>query len=294
VDLGELKATAEAIDEPLEGLDELRGQIGFELRKNAERDFSLLFNVIEDVVVVATDDMDQTVSVSVGASEPTAELRFDGNAERVIGSYDLGLLQVTGPLNAFRDFFHETEYDDSGFPLPEEPYTGDIDFVLAGVEGSIELTGETDVLSLSDLGLGDESSSLKYNGDTVAQIDLNPDAGRHFDVDLRPAGEGATEFSISPTFDLTMLLNFAPLAGQISDLSSYLLDDTLRIWLEGPSPSLVSEAEHLRVSSGTLHLESASQPEANLVVPEGSCLLESGAEAPAHELFGAFSAGACP
>jgi hypothetical protein len=107
-------------------------------------------------------------------------------------------------------------------------------------------------------------------------------------------GEGSTEVSLSPTFDLTMLVNFAPLASQISDLSSFLLDDTLRIWLEGPDPSFVSEAEHLRVTSGTLHLESASQPEANVIVPEGSCLLESGAEAPAHELLGAFSAGPCP
>ena len=293
VDLAGIKSTLDEVGEQIEGLASMSGRLGLEILKNADLDYSLRFNVIEAVSVVAVDDEGQSVSYALGASVPTAELRLDGNARRVIGSYAMGSLTVQGPLQAFRSSFETTEYDDLGNPLPGGTYTGAIELLLGGLDGSVTFDGSTDRLSFTGLGLGDVSSTLKHDGVTLAEVDLNPAAGRHFDVTVENVPDVGANVTLSPTFDLTALLNFAPLANQVSDIPSYMLSDTLRVWFDGDNPSFRTEAEQLRVLSGALHLSSSAMPEANLEVPAGNCLFDSGTEAPAHELLGALAAGAC-
>jgi hypothetical protein len=65
------------------------------------------------------------------------------------------------------------------------------------------------------------------------------------------------------------------------------------VWLDGTNPTLRTESEQVRVVSGALHFSSSSMPAADLDVPEGSCLVDSGAEAPEHELLGSLAVGAC-
>lgn len=293
VDLAGVKSTLDEVGEAIEGLASMSGRLGFEILKNAELDYSLRFNVLDDLSVVADGDDGQSISYSLGASVPTAELRFDGNTRRVVGSYAMGTLMLQGPLQAFRGSFEDTQYDDLGNPLPGGTYTGMIDLLIGGLDGSVVFDGNTDRLSFEGLGLGDVSSTLKHDGVTLAQLDLNPDAGRHFDVTVENVPDTGTQVTLSPTFDLNAMLNFAPLADQVSDIPSYMLSDTLRIWFDGDDPSFQSEQDQLRVLSGALHLSSAAVPEANLDVPAGSCLFDSGAEAPAHELLGTLAAGAC-
>ena len=231
--------------------------------------------------------------VSIGQSVPTVEVRLDGNARRGIGTYDLGRLAVRGPLNAFRDVFDEEEYDAFGNPLPRKTYTGEIALSIAGAEGGITLDGQEDTVDLTGIGLGDEGSTLEHDGTLLAQLDVNPEAGRHFDVHFAKTEDGATTMTFSPTLDVRLLLAFAPLADQIADLPSYALGDTLRFFFEGAEPTIQAEDERLRVVSGTLHMTSGGTPEANLSVPAGSCLVESENEAPLHELLGAFAVSSC-
>jgi hypothetical protein len=292
-DLGELKASLDAIEEPLEGVSALTGQVQIELRKNAELDYSFRVNALTNLALTTLDASNQQVSVSLGKSVPSFEIRLDGNARQLTGSYDLGALGVTGPLNAFRDSFEDPAPTLPGDPAPEKTYTGTIDARLAGLEGSVVFDGDHDKLSFRGLGLGDVSSTLKYDGATLAQLDLNPAAGRHFDLALERTNDEQTTLTFSPTFDLTLLLNFAPLASQISSIPAYLSGDTLRMWFDGTNPSVRGELDQLRVLSGTLNLSSASMPSANIQVPTGNCLLESDAAAPQHELLGQFASGAC-
>jgi hypothetical protein len=165
---------------------------------------------------------------------------------------------------------------------------------VAGLEGSITFDGTTDRLDVLDIGLGDASSTLKHDGTVLAQVDLNAQAGRHFDLAVQKQAEGEPIVTFSPTFDLSVMLNFAPLATQISDISSSLLNDTLRIWFDGQNPSVQGQESGLKVVSGTLNLTSTSTPAANLSVPSGMCLVDSNAEAPAHEFLGALAVATCP
>lgn len=292
LNLGELKASLDALGEETEGLVALTGKLELELVQNAVRDYSLRTNVLEALGVTADVD-GESVAVSLGPSKPTAELRFDGNRRELTGRYDYGTFAVHGPLNAFRDMFDEPEYDDFGNELPRKTYTGNIDLSLAGLEGQVVLDGSRDQLNLKGLGLGDASSTLKLDGTVIAQLDVNPQAGRHFDLSIESDSEDRATLGFSPTFDVSALLNFAPLASQIADLPDFLLGDTIRVWFDGNEPSIRVEQDQVRVLSGTLNMSSTRVPSANISVPAGSCLLESNAEAPEHELLGELRAGVC-
>jgi hypothetical protein len=178
---------------------------------------------------------------------------------------------------------------------PPKVYTGTIEAFLAGFEGSVTLDGTRDQLNLSNIGLGDVSSTLEHDGTLIAQVDVNPDAGRHFDLRAAKTGDGRAQLTFSPNLDLRVLLNFASLAGQLEDLPAYALGDTIRLFLDGPEPTIEQQTDAVRVVSGTLNLTSEAVPAANLTVPAGSCLVETDGMTPAqHELLSQFAAGVCP
>jgi hypothetical protein len=314
-DLGEYLAAVRATGQDTGEIVDLEGTVAIELRKNAELDYSLRYGVREAVHFASVDEDDgNTVDVSLGASFPVMDIRLDGNQRKLTGTYDLGTLGVTLPLENFHgDDDGSISVDPSGNPLPPEaPYTGTIDAFLAGIEGSVTLDGTNDELRLVNLGLGDESSTVKYDGQLIAQLDVNPDANRHFDVLAKKVDDEHTTLTFAPGLDARVLLNFAPLASQIPDLPDYLLGDTIRAFFSGADPTIEPSDGQVKVVTGTLNLTSERVPEASLVVPAGSCLLDNEADdappssgtptsptpapvtpAPAHELLGRFSVGAC-
>lgn len=305
LDLGELKSTLDDLGESIEDLVELSGQLGAEIVRNAELDYSLRLNVPEDVRIGMLDDLGERIDLSLARSVPTMELRLDGNARQVIGSLDYGALRVAGPLNAFADSFEDDAVDSAVDPsvdpsvdaavdpAPAPTYSGDIELYLAGLSGGVTLDGNQEMLRLDGLGLGDESSTLKHDGNTVMQVDVNPTQGRRFDLLVTDNPEGEPSLQFSPTIDLTLLFAFSHLADQIDDLPTYLLGDTLRLWMDGPEPTLRAEENQLRVESGALHLSSVQVPEANLDVPAGMCLVDSEVTDPAHEILSALSVATC-
>jgi hypothetical protein len=292
-DLAEVKATLEAAGEDTSAIPTLEGKIGFELRQNAEIDWSLLGHVYQNVVVVVENDAAEQVRVGVGASSPATELRLNGNAKNILGSIDYGAISVGGPLNAFRDSFDEVEYDPlTGDEIPRPTYTGNVELMLAGYEGSVTFDGSTDHLALKGLGMGDVASTLKWNDQILAQFDLNPMNGRHFNLGYQKTNAGS-EFTFSPTFDALIRLNFAPLANQITDISPSLLDDNIRLWFDGQDPKIEVTDEQVKVVTGTFNLTSTATPEANLSVPAGMCIVSSGATDPANGAIGDAVMGAC-
>ena len=274
LDLGEIKSTLDTLGEDTGALDSLVGKLGFEIKKNGELDYSVRANVLENVAVGMHDDYGDSVSYGLGKSVPTAELRLDGNAREITGSLDFGALSAKGPLNAFRDTFDPEQYDSLGYPIPRPIYQGALDLMLAGIEGSITFDGATDKLGLSHLGLGDASSTLKVDGNVLAQLDVNPMNGRHFDLMVEKQSAG-TALTFSPTLDASLLLNFAPLANQITDLAPELMNDTLRLWLDGQNPSLLLGSDQLKVLSGTLNFTNTYDPTQNVSAAAGQCVASS-------------------
>ena len=273
VDLGEIKGTLDALDEDTGALTSLAGKLGFELKRNAELDFSFLASVLADVNVGIENDAGEEAVVEVGRSVPTFELRLDGNARKVTGTLDVGAVTVAGPLNAFRDLFDPEHYDDFGDPLPRPHYTGMVHALLAGLEAGITFDGSKVKLALTHLGLGEQSSTLELDQNTLVKLDLNPSQGRHFDLALEKAGD-ETRATLVPTFDAQAVLGFAPLASQISDLPASLLDNTVHLWFDGQNPSVETHGDALRVVTGTLNYSDAYDPAQNLTAVAGSCVAD--------------------
>jgi hypothetical protein len=221
------------------------------------------------------------------------ELRLNGNARNILGRIDYGAITAGGPLNAFRDSIDEVEYDPvTGEELPRPTYTGNVELMIAGYEGSVTFDGATDHLTLEGLGFGNEASTLKWNDQILAQFDLNAANDRHFDLGYQKTNVGS-EFTFSPTVDALLRLNFAPLASQITDLSPSLMDDTIHVWFDGQNPKIEVTDEQVKVVTGTFNVTSTATPDANLTVPAGMCLVDSGATDPTNEAIGALTTGAC-
>jgi len=310
LDLGEYLAAARAAGEDTGEILALDGKVAVELRKNAELDYSLRYGAREALHFASEDPDDGgRFDVSLAASFPVMELRLDGNQRKVTGSYDLGALGVSAPLEAFHEDADGSIGLNGELEPPEPPYTGTIEAFLAGLEGSVSLDGNQDELRLTNLGLGDEASTVKFDGQLIARLDVNPDGNRHFDVVAKKVSAERTALTFAPGLDARVLLDFAPLASKIPDLPDYLLGDTLRAFFTGAEATIEPSEGQVKVVAGTLNVTSERVPSANLVVPAGSCLVElddapSAAPAPApvapapepalaHELLGRFSAGPC-
>lgn len=55
---------------------------------------------------------------------------------------------------------------------------------LAGLSLGATLSGGDDSLTITNIGLGDGASTAKKDNVTLFQLDVNPAAGRHFDLDV--------------------------------------------------------------------------------------------------------------
>jgi hypothetical protein len=128
------------------------------------------------------------------------------------------------------------------------------------------------VLRFEDLGFGDATTTLKHDGNTLFGLDLNATQGRRVNLEIIPSDGGGAQINITPSFDLRLALAFEHIADQVEGIADTLLDDTLRVWFDGASPTLVVADDQIRLASGTLHLESEANPDANVQVDEGMCL----------------------
>jgi hypothetical protein len=288
VDLDEGLEVARDFGEDLEGLRDLSGSLEWRLVRNAARDYSFEFNVLEPVSAVLESE-GATLTASLAASSPAWNVRVNGNTNTLSAGLDLGTLRVLGPLRLFADMFDSDDSIDGAggvpggafdaVPLPEpEPapreYTGVIDLLLAGLSGTVSYTADTDAFSFSDLGFGDDTSTLKHDGNTLLGLDLNALSGRRVNLEVSPTEDGA-EIHISPTFDLQLALAFEHIADQFDGIADYLLSDALHFWFEGDSPAIEIDDEQLRVTSGTLHLDSRADPSLDIRVDAGMCLGEA-------------------
>lgn len=289
VDLGEALGVARELGEDLGNLRELDGVIELALVENAARDYSIELRVLEALHVLVADG-DEQVSASLARSVPALSLRADGNEQRLTASVDLGTFQMQGPFALFAEMFGgEPESGDfvglpapdgSGqlpepTPAPEREYHGTLDIFLAGLSGTMSYVAGQDVLDITNLGLGDATSRIALDGNTLLGIDMNAAHGRRVNVVVEPRaeGEGAT-VKVEPSFELAVELAFHNIADQIDDIAEYLLDNTIRVAFEGDAPTLEMSDEAVRVASGTLALETTNAPADDVMVVAGQCLVE--------------------
>ncbi len=270
---------------------QMDGRIALAISRHGPGDFTTSLSVIETLAVHG-----DTWGIDLDVALPAAALRLNERDREVTVNLGLGALALHGPLFGGADEACAT-FDDCVEPTP----AAIVDLRLAGLTGSttLEAGASADVLRASNLGLGNGPAVVEIDGVTVFTADLNPLAGRVFDL-VATADDNGTTVEIEPSFDLALgyFLGSTP-----HDLGApdWALDETLRIRLDGaakPAIRIADEAPSLdgaaravaEVIAGTLTLESSSQ--GSMQVEADMCLLAPPEAVDAHP-FAGISAAAC-
>lgn len=229
-------------------------------------------------------DMPAPFRFSTAAKNPLLAVRAQGTTQMEL-SFDLGRTELSMPWN-----------------LSEDGGAGDVlSVVLGGMSASTTLRADATEAVISNIGLGDGTTSIKLDDQTLFALDLNADLGRRFDLTVRPSDTGLPTFTLSPGFDLSMTFDLAPLAEAGEEPAEDLISGTYRISLTGDEPTLQPvDADFesgfsggIQVSSGTLTISNGGADEP-IVIESGVCLIEVAAEPDADPILGTLATAACP
>jgi hypothetical protein len=279
VDLAEAAEAMELLaGDEIELPQVLEGVVALTLLINGPQDVSFQVAVREAVRIES-----EGISFSTEAADPLASLRVEVAARRLTALLDLGRTRLSMPQSM----------NDEG-SLASGLWSVDwqgLSFTATAQDGA-------DEIRIDDIGLGDDTSTIKLDDVQLVGIDLNPADGRRAAVTLRPDPAGGLPIvSFEPGLELVIDVFLQPLADAGDLVDSWLLDDTYRILLDGDQPatqSIEPGAETpgaLRVARGTLAIESDT---ASVTVATGQCLLADPVTEGEHALLGGLVAGSCP
>lgn len=316
----DLAATKTALERVLQALSEdeaaaklpsvLEGVVRAELAVTGEEQVRLSWSVSRALRVVLEQE-DGRYRLELAPS--TWNLAVDGVARTLTGEIDLGSFDLELPYQAFINGMWEQEgampseapaesgNDGDGSTDEEEPpqVAGQLLLHLAGLTGASTLQdGPSEQLQLTGLGLGNGTSWVRHDGDTLVSVDVNARSGRTYDltitvpepaVDSGPNGSGDEAISedgtlptlaFRPGLDLSLLFNAQTIAQDLREVPQALLDETWRLLLDGaPQPTVrLRDAAvdggltaAVEVLAGRLTLSSTALDDP-LVVDQGMCL----------------------
>ena len=284
VDLGETADAIRFLAPEAELPDVLEGVVAFSLVVNGPQDVSFAIAVREAVRVEASTD-DGRIAFATDARDPLASLRIEVAARRLTALFDLGRTQLSMPNQMG---------DDSSLAAG----TWSIDW--RGLSFTATAQDGADEIVIDNIGLGDDTSTIKLDGTQLVGIDLNPADGRRAKLTLRPDPAGGLPIAtFEPGLEVLIDVFLQPLADAGDLIDPWLLDDSYRIALSGDRPATQSIAPDelsgtpgaLRIARGQLAIESQT---ASVTVSTGQCLLADPVTDGEHPLLGGLAAGACP
>lgn len=280
VDLGELLASIELTGE-LDGVEPvdlptlMQGRVRAELAHTATRAAVTL--AIQEKIVVSGNDW----SIKADPAAPAARFTIDSAAKSLSALLALNPVEVQAPVTT-------TEYHwDSETGETEVTSQFDILAYLAGADLNLDYHIGDDRIEIPNISLGDAQSTLDINGHRVLEVDLNADSGRALSASIQALGDEGAEITLSPGFDLALMLKFAAVQEHFDDLSEWLLEDTLRIAFNGAAaPKLRIADSRFEVVDGTLAISSTAA-DIDVEVQAGQCLLSDIDDEPVEGAEGA-------
>lgn len=221
IDLAEAKAAVQqvtaSVGESAFLPETMDGAITLSLLKQASLSYELVVGVTETVHVGShpAESPDHFL-VELAPAARALAFTLDGADRKVLAGLDFQAIDVALALDLIAgEDPVETCLDVEPFTCTTTeptPKTGVVRAQVPGLSGSGDFEGTTDVLDLANLGLGDATSTVTFNGFPVFSLDLNALAGRRFAIHATHA-EGTNTIAVSPSFsaklthDLTSLLD---------------------------------------------------------------------------------------
>ncbi len=307
LDLGGIKtalnAIATTLGESIELPGTFVGRVELALTKVSDNEYRGAFSVLQAVEVVHKPSSDpEHLAFQLAAANDAVAFTLDAAQRRALASVALGALDLEAALDLVDPVSEGAtcSVDQYGQevcePSPAAPRSGLLALHLAGLSGQAQLSVAQDELKLTDLGLGNQTSTVKYNGSQILAVDLNAAAGRKLDLTISDSSDGPI-LKVKPSFELAVALALGALRGEYSDVPDWAIDGLLGIKLDGAAEPAVKLLEGgdvattcpvegpceepppsklIEVLAGTLTLSGTDV--SDLVVDAGSCLVESAPE----------------
>ncbi len=266
-----LEIMADAVGEDAPELPEtLVGRVKLALKKNAVNNYTAALSVIEAVHLVLKMDGDE-ISFQLGASDPTLAITADGDAKALSLDVDVAAIDLALPGSVFAG--ETCEWDpETGeeYCETDDSMSGDLDVHLGGASASMALTTEDDdSFTVTNAGLGDTTTTVKYDGQQIIGVDLNPAHGRRLDLSIASL-EDVMELAVDPALVLKVALSLANAPDMAEDAPPFMLDEEMTLSLTGSNPTVAMGDDGMRVVSGTLMMSSTSLDD--VVVEAGMCM----------------------
>lgn len=289
LDLADVKGAIEFLgedDEAAAGLPKvMEGVLAFSLLAPSESSVEVQV-AVREALRFETDSSGSgsAMKISTEASDPLFSVLMSETS--LVMTVDVGRTRVSGPWG-----------DIQGDALE----LGNLDIDWQGLTYQIDLSADSDSVAVRNIGLGDGTSTIKLDSETLLSVDLNKDSGRNFDLELSLDEAGLPVLAIAPGIDLQVSYNLEALSEGGVAIDAPVLRSSYALSLGGDAPVVQPlEADAfsgfpggLRVLSGEL-VVSADDAAESVVVPAGKCLVELEPAADAHPLIGALSAIDCP
>jgi hypothetical protein len=291
IDLADLKGAAEFLgggEAEAELPKVMEGVVAFSLLVPAQNEVEIQASVRERIrFETDSSGSGPAMKFETEARDPMYSVRM--GEQSLVMSVDVGRTRVTGPWSEV--------YGEEGDGLE----LGDLDIDWQGLTYEIDLEAGSDVLAVHNIGLGDGTSTMKLDGETLLSVDLNKDSGRTFDIELTLDEAGLPRLAMDPGIDLQVSYDLQALVDGGVAVDAPLLSSSYSFAVRGEKPTLQPvEADAItgfpggvRVISGEIAISAEGVADV-LVVPEGKCLVETIPAPDAHPLMGALAAVDCP
>lgn len=225
---------------------------------------------VTTAVQIEDDSADGRVSVQVAVANPLLKIAADGTNETATIQLALAAVDMDMPWDWFADGLSASA-------------TSRFTMHLAGMSFLLEYSEATDTFTLSDIGVGDDATTMAKDGVTFFKLDLNPDSGRKFDIDIQPAPDFSTvAFEVAKEFDLALTMGFGAVQADFEpdSFEAWMLDETFQVLLTGdgvsasvtPVPETQTFTGGLQVTKGSLTIESSAAV-SKVLAAEGQCVV---------------------
>ncbi|MBA2662088.1 MAG: hypothetical protein H0U74_07305 [Bradymonadaceae bacterium] len=272
-DLAAIRSTilfsAQALNQEAPKLPTMQGRLRLAIARDGDKKASASV-AITHAILVADGDYEFQAAASPNALVVTT----DGVAKMVSASAALGAISAL--FTTRDDSYSYEDYDENGDVIYVDSEGSDpvaYGVKLGGLSASSIFDATKELLNVTNIGLGSTTSTLDINGKRVLSVDLNKDNGRKFDLSIEKTGDNPT-LTVSPAFDLRLVLKFAQVQDQLRNVAEWALDEVLTINLSGAAkPSVQFLDDGIKVLAGKLTLTAATAGLTH-VVEANQCLVQ--------------------
>ncbi len=273
--------------------ESLSGVLRASLVKNSEDNFTLSYGLLEPLTFsVPYGDSGDAIVGSYAASEDAVSATFDGDEGTIAYAIDWKNIDVTIPGSVVCG-----ETEDCG----DKEREGSFNVHVGGLSyGTVLQDGLTEIV-IDDVGLGNDTTAVRLNDESLVEIDLNPQDGRRLTIQIQDT-EAGTLVTFEPKFDLRIATTLSNLSESLrADLPGWLEDEIFRVTFGGDARAqmLIPDdcndgGQSPEIVEGTLTLEATSSS-GPVVVEAGMCVVQAEAaedETLSHP-FDMIAAGTC-